>query len=244
MRLGEELVVQLLFHEAVGRVLDALTALVALRFRVPGAITLVWLGSYYKSGRKTDSALIYLDSAIGVAGNAGEYWLRHTKGFALFQRAMIYEGQENFYTALNSYFEAFKNFDSTDPTKQKMVALRVATIYQELHNEDKALEYYKIALALYEKANDRTYSNEAEGIQTLIAGIYFNRGQLEKARSYLDRIRSAMPDTVEMVTVSPLATLNSGFRPASKKPQCTVSGAASSRWFAIPFPQKQGAYHF
>src|ERR1044072_631092 len=46
----------------------------------------------------------------------------------------------------------------------------------------------------------------------------------------------AMPETVEIVTVSPLSTVNSGFNAASKYPQCTVSGAASSRWFAIPFP--------
>jgi len=35
----------------------------------------------------------------------------------------------------------------------------------------------------------------------------------------------AMPDTVEMVTVSPLSTVSSGLSAASKKPQCTVSGA-------------------
>jgi hypothetical protein len=42
---------------------------------------------------------------------------------------------------------------------------------------------------------------------------------------------------VEIVTVSPLSTVTSGFSAASKNPQCTVSGAASTRWFAIPFLQ-------
>ena len=46
----------------------------------------------------------------------------------------------------------------------------------------------------------------------------------------------AMPDTVEIVTVSPLSTVSSGFSAASKNPQCTVSGAASSRWFAMRSP--------
>jgi hypothetical protein len=45
-----------------------------------------------------------------------------------------------------------------------------------------------------------------------------------------------MPETVEIVTVSPLFTVMSGFRAASKKPQCTVSGPASIRWFAIVDP--------
>src|SRR3954468_11302781 len=46
----------------------------------------------------------------------------------------------------------------------------------------------------------------------------------------------AMPDTVEIVTVSPLATVSSGFSRPSKKPQCSVSGAASSRWCAMCSP--------
>jgi hypothetical protein len=45
-----------------------------------------------------------------------------------------------------------------------------------------------------------------------------------------------MPETVDMVTVSPLATVISGFSAASKYPQCTVSGAASRRWLAILLP--------
>ena len=42
-------------------------------------------------------------------------------------------------------------------------------------------------------------------------------------------ITSALPDTVEIVTVSPLAISATGARVASKNPQCTVSGDASMR---------------
>jgi two-component system, NarL family, sensor kinase len=168
-----------------------------LKFKKGQAITLVWRGSFYKSERKTDSALIYLDSAIHSIGSPNDQWLHRTKGFALFQTAMIYEGQENFYTALKAYFEAFTDFDSADLFKQKMVAMRIASIYQQLHNDDKALEYYKLALTLYEKAGVKTYSSEEESIYSFIAGIYFNRGELEKANYYLDKIRPSMPDTVE-----------------------------------------------
>ena len=43
-------------------------------------------------------------------------------------------------------------------------------------------------------------------------------------------ITSRGPDTVEMVTVSPLSTVRSGLSLASKYPQCTVSAPASRRW--------------
>src|SRR4051812_32585176 len=53
-----------------------------------------------------------------------------------------------------------------------------------------------------------------------------------------------MPDTVEIVTVSPLSMVMSGLSAASKKPQCTVSGAASSRWFMLSPTSRQKALPF
>src|SRR5205085_12563150 len=46
-------------------------------------------------------------------------------------------------------------------------------------------------------------------------------------------LRSAVPETVEIVTSSPLLTVSSGFNVASKKPQCTLLGAASRRCWAM-----------
>jgi signal transduction histidine kinase len=172
-----------------------------LKFRKTLAAALEWRGSYFKSEQKTDSALLYLDSAIQVAGNSPELMMRRVKGFSLFQKAMIYEGQEKIYTALNSYFESLKNYGPEDLYKQKLISLRIASIYQEFHNDDKALEYYQEALKLYEAINGKIVNSEADGIYTSIAGIYFNRGDLSRASYYLDKLRPTMPDTVEtMVT--------------------------------------------
>src|SRR5712692_7208691 len=41
------------------------------------------------------------------------------------------------------------------------------------------------------------------------------------------------PETVEIVTMSPESIVISGLSAASKKPQCTVSGAASNRCVAM-----------
>ena len=161
------------------------------------AASLEWRGIYYKSAQKPDSAIIYFDSAIQLAGNAPEQYLRRIKGFALFQKGMIYENQENLYTSLNYYFESLKSYDSSEFRKQIKVLLRAASIYQELHNDEKALDYYIAALKLNEKINDKDPVNETEGVNTLIAGIYFNRGELTKASFYLDKLKASMPDTVE-----------------------------------------------
>src|SRR5882724_11515553 len=172
-----------------------------LNFRKVMAGCLVWKGSYYKSGRRTDSALLFLDSAIQLAGDLTDTSLRYAKGFALFQKGMIYENQENLYTALNAYFGSLKSYDTTDIVKQKMTCLRIAWIYTELHNDTTALEYYLRALNLYERWNGKNSNNEAEGINIYIAGIYYDRNELAKASYYLNKMRPFMPDTVQ-TTVS------------------------------------------
>jgi len=172
-----------------------------LNFRKVMAGCLVWRGGFYKSERRTDSALLFLDSAIALAGDLSDTSLRHAKGFALFQKGMIYENQENLYTALNAYFGSLKSYDPTDLAKQKIACLRIASIYTELHNDTTALEYYQRALDLYERLNGKNSNNEAEGINIFIAGIYYDRNELAKASYYLNKMRSFMPDTVQ-TTVS------------------------------------------
>src|SRR5258708_2725330 len=51
---------------------------------------LSWRGSFYKSAQKTDSAFLYLDSAIALAGNSADSWLRKTKGFSQFEKGIMY----------------------------------------------------------------------------------------------------------------------------------------------------------
>jgi len=172
-----------------------------LKNKTSEAECLEWRGTYYKSIQKTDSALIYLDAAIDMAGNPADRGLRTVKRFALFERGMLYEFQENFYSALNSYFEALKMYEGSDFQRQKMISLRIASIYEKLHNDEKALEYYQLALKMYESGHDQAPAHEAEGIYGFIAGIYYNRGDLAKASFYLDKLKPSMPNHAEtMIT--------------------------------------------
>ena len=160
---------------------------------------LEWRGAFYKSAQKTDSAFIYFDSTIAQAGNAGDAWLRKAKGFAQFQKGMIYEFSENFYTALNNYFESLKTYDGMDLLKQKIISLRIADIYKKLYNDEKALEYYQAAHKYYQELNGSMATDEAEGINNYIAGVYFHRGELSKASYYLNKSKAFMPDTAETI---------------------------------------------
>ena len=178
------------WHEAIGLSRK-------LNFKKAAAVCLVWIGGYYKSLQKPDSALLYLDSAILVTGNSDEQWPRRTRAFALFQKALMNETQGNYYSALNDYFAALKNYDAGDLYKQKIVFIRLASIYEKLFNDGKALEYYNAALDVLRKFTGDKPNIEAAGIITSIAGIYFDRGDVEKTRSCLGRIAPLMPDTME-----------------------------------------------
>jgi two-component system, NarL family, sensor kinase len=168
-----------------------------LNYNKAEAVCLVWLGGYYKSLQKPDSALLYLDSAILVAGASNEQWPRRTRAFAHFQKALLFETQGNYYSALNDYFAALKDYDANDLYKQKIVFIRLASIYEKLFNDEKALQYYHAALDVLHKDPGHQPDIEMAGINTSIAGIYFGRGHLDKARTFLDKATPLMPDTME-----------------------------------------------
>src|SRR6185436_5740265 len=116
---------------------EAMDISIKSKFAKTRAACLVWMGSYYKSAQKIDSALIYLDSGINVAIHSPDQGLKHTEGFANYFRGMIYENQENLYAALQSYFDAIKYYDGSFPDIQKVLFTRAATIYSKLNNADK-----------------------------------------------------------------------------------------------------------
>jgi two-component system, NarL family, sensor kinase len=160
--------------------LEAMALSRKLKFKVTESACLAWMGGFYKSERKKDSALMYIDSAIQLADHSSDIRLLRTKGKGYYLKGGIYENQENFYVALYNYFEALKNYDTTMLFIQKDIYSRIASIYQELNNEDKAIEYYK-----------------ASGEYLALAEIYFKRNEVSKAKYYLEIMKPSMPDTAE-----------------------------------------------
>ena len=168
-----------------------------LKFKKAEAVCFAWMGGLYKSQRKTDSAILYLDSAIIATDTATDVWMRHTRAHAHFDKGLIYETSSNYYKALNSYFDALKTYNSDDLDRQKAVLIRLATIYERLFNDEKALQYYREALAMIQKLKGKRADLESEGLYTYIANIYFNHGEIDKAKDALYKMASSMPDSTE-----------------------------------------------
>lgn len=161
--------------------------------------SLSWKGVYYKSAKVIDSALIFLDSAIVLANHFPDKNLQPLKGFAFLQKGMIYENRENYYVALKNYFESLKNYGTSELINRKSLFEKIAHIYQQLNNDEKALEYYRAILKLVEKEIKSSSNNHADGTYTSIATIYFERNDLNNAKYYLDKLKPVMPDTVETI---------------------------------------------
>ena len=168
-----------------------------LKFKKAEAVCLVWMGSLYKSQHKTDTAILYLDSAILVTDTATDTWTRRTRAYAHFQKGMIYETGSNYYKALDNYFDALKSYNSDELSQQKAALIRLATIYERLYNDEKALQYYQEALTIIQKANGKRTDLESESLYTSIANIYFKHDEIAKAKATLYRMAAGMPDTTE-----------------------------------------------
>jgi tetratricopeptide (TPR) repeat protein len=165
---------------------------------------LYWKGRYYKSAKKTDSALVYLDSVITVVGSSVNPRWRWEKASAFFDKGAIYDFREDFYPALTNYFEALESYDGVDLQNQAQVARRIALVYEELHNSEKALEYSRLVINLFEKTHDKFANAMIAGIYTEIAGIYYDRNELTKAGSALNKIKPRMPDTTDDAVTVPI----------------------------------------
>ncbi len=172
-----------------------------LKYRKIEVACLLWIGNYYKSAHKMDSAIIYLDSGIYLVNSSADTSLHYLKGNGFFEKGIIYESQQNLNTALQYYFEALKNYNASQAFMQKNTWWRIGAIYELLGNSDKALQYYK--------------ASENYGA---LAKIYYNRNDFSNARYYLDKLKPEMPDTIETQVTGGYYRLLGGIYAKENKP--------------------------
>lgn len=146
---------------------------------------------YYKSSSDYAKALLYFDSAIYIAGNIQEENIQGTKQWALEQKGAIYFSQENYYTALDYFFESLKFITPAREHRRSRIYTFITDIYTALNNLEKATEYGEKNIALVEKDSSITDN----------ATIYFSyidvclaKKDLETATRYLDKLQPFMPE--------------------------------------------------
>ncbi len=146
---------------------------------------------YYKSSSDYTKALLYFDSAIYIAGNIQDENVLGTKQWSLEQKGAIYFSQENYYTALDYFFESLKYVTPAREQRRSRLYTFITDIYTSLNNLEKASEYAEKNIALAEKDSNITAN----------ASIYFSyidvclaRKDLETATRYLDKLQPFMPE--------------------------------------------------
>jgi signal transduction histidine kinase len=145
---------------------------------------------YYKSSSEYPTAITYYDSAIVVAGESTHPGLLRLKGWATEQKAAIYYSQENYYTALDYFFESLKYEDATKEQKKKRIYTFITEIYTLLNNLEKAGEYALRNIELVE--NDTDIIGKA-GVYLSYINICLEKGDFGTATLYLDKMSPFIP---------------------------------------------------
>jgi two-component system, NarL family, sensor kinase len=152
---------------------------------------------YYKSSLNNPSANIYFDSVLHIIGNSNDKELRSLKSKAYENKGKMYYVQENYYTALNYFFEAL-NYTEYDAGERIIrINIFITEIYTSLNNLEKATEYAKKNIVMAEKNGS---------IKVKDASVYFSfidicllKNDLQTAASYLDKMAKFIPNPEQVL---------------------------------------------
>jgi two-component system, NarL family, sensor kinase len=175
--------------------LEALTLSRKLHYTSGLAHCYVATGAFYKSASDYDRAHLYFDSAIIMAGSSNQKELLQIKAGASRQKGAIYFQQENFYMALDCYFEALKTADSVNTERTPTVYGNIIKIYTALNNYAKATEYAEKNLALVEASGK--YEDKEFAYFSYI-GLCIAKKDFRTASLYLDKIAPHVPDSIQV----------------------------------------------
>lgn len=158
------------------------------------ASAFVSYGHYYKSKLEPAKSLRYFDSAINIIGNSTDPRMVEIKSSALERKGVIFLEQENFYQALDYFFESLKYSGYKPSHRKSNLYTNISDVYLALNNLEKAEEYAKLNVALVESDTTKT----AASVYFSIIDIYLARNNFTQASYYLDKIGRVVPDPVEV----------------------------------------------
>lgn len=156
----------------------------------------IWKGYFHKGASERSTANIYFDSAIVISdANPGEQHQKN-KADAYRGKGFNYYEQENYYKALNYFFEALKGYETLDKTNSILMHEMITNIYLRVNNMEQATVYAAKNVALAEKNTNKALLVQA---YTQLVDIYLIRNELLLATVYLDKIKPYMPLPVEVM---------------------------------------------
>jgi signal transduction histidine kinase len=128
----------------------------------------------HMSASDYDSSLVYLEKALEYAVKAKSE--REETGARLYM-AGVYLNWGKHELALKHYIDLLPTLETMQPVEHYANALvNIAIVYQQLHHNDKALEYGKQAVAMAEKHD---LMQAKMGGYALMGDIYYEKGQLD-----------------------------------------------------------------
>jgi two-component system, NarL family, sensor kinase len=148
------------------------------------------LGSFYKASTDYTIAHNYYDSALLVTGNTKDLRLEQVRATVFERKGMIFQTQENYYPALNCYFEALKFGEQYSNERASRIYLFITGIYTALNNLDKAMEYAMKNVRLVEK--DSTL--RVHSVYLPLVDIYLEKNDLINAELYLEKLKPMAMD--------------------------------------------------
>jgi len=151
-------------------------------------------GFYYKSKSQPDMSLKYLDSALLVAGNSTDEKLVDIKSAAYERKGLIYYEQDNFYQALDYFFESLKYLGNKNVNRRVNLYAHITQVYLRLNNLDKAEEYAKLNAATL--GSDT--SSIAASVYFSVIEIYLAKNNFSQAAYYLGKIAPVIPHPYEV----------------------------------------------
>jgi two-component system, NarL family, sensor kinase len=165
------------------------------------AVCYIWKGNYFRGIKKMETAHLFYDSAIQLGRDSYNNDLLKFKADGHRAKAWIYYEQENYYTALNHFFEALKYYESRNSNTAMNIYTMITIIYSRVNNFQQAIVYATKNVTLADQGVDTAMQLQA---YLSLVEIYIGNNELVPAINYLNKMKPYMPDPVQLM-------LNSGY---------------------------------
>lgn len=161
----------------------------SLDYKYGLAICLGAKGSFYKSASDYTNALAYYDSVLYVVGESNDLRMIEARSLAFQRKGMIFQAQENYYPALNNFFNAIKY--TRDSVRILAIRVFITESYTSLNNFDKALEYARLNIDYIQR--HPKYDMDASVYYSAI-NIFLEKNQLDSVEFYLEKVAPHIND--------------------------------------------------